>query len=81
MEKREYNKIKNDFPMYMGKVFTERMKELGMTRYRFLKDFPSSVSRYTLDRTLVGSHSTNVTTMAEIAERLGLEIVIRPKEK
>lgn len=70
--------IKNDFPKYVAEIFTERLKELGKSKYRFVRENPI-VNQPTLDRLLRGEGSTNIKTMAYYAEVLGLEVIIRKK--
>lgn len=72
--------IKNDFPEHVAKVFQERLKELGMSRYRFIRSFPVT-NQGTLERILTGVGSTNIQTLAYYADCLGLEVIIRKKEE
>lgn len=71
--------IKNDFPKYAAKIFSERLKELGMTKYRFVREFPVG-NQGTLQRILDGVGSTNVQTMAYYLDCVGLELTIQKKE-
>lgn len=74
-------KFKNHFPDYVAKVFNERIRELGMSKYFFLNKYADLANRPTLTRILRGNGGTNIATIAHYAELLGLEIVIRPKKK
>lgn len=38
---------KTDFPKYVGEVFTQRLKDLGISRYRFICDNVDDVNRVT----------------------------------
>lgn len=71
--------IKNDFPQYAAEIFRERLKELGMSRYRFIREFPVS-NQGTLERILNGMGGTNVQTMAHYCECIGLELIIQKKK-
>lgn len=72
--------IKNDFPKYVSKVFRERIEELGMSRYRFIREFPLA-NQGTLQRILYGDGSTNIQTLAHYLDCVGLEMVIRKKKE
>ena len=72
--------INNDFPKYAADVFRERLKELGMTKYRFVREFPVG-NQGTLQRILDGVGSTNVQTMAYYLDCVGLELTIQKKKE
>ena len=72
--------IKNDFPKYAADVFRERLKELGMTKYRFVREFPVG-NQGTLQRILDGVGSTNGQTMAYYLDCVGLELTIQKKKE
>lgn len=71
--------VKNDFPKYAAEVFRERLKELGMTKYRFVRNFPVG-NQGTLQRILDGVGGTNVQTMAYYLDCVGLELTIQKKK-
>lgn len=72
-------KIKNDFSKKAGKILRDRLKELGLTRYRLFLNNPTTVIPGTLDRALDGKNM-NLATLAHLCDLLDLEIVIKPKE-
>lgn len=72
--------IKNDFPKYAADVFRERLKELGMSKYRFVREFPVG-NQGTLQRILDGVGSTNVQTMVYYLDCVGLELTIQKKKE
>lgn len=74
-------KFQNDFPKYVAQVFKERLKELGLSQYRFINDNVEFANRPTLTRILRGDGGSNIATVAHYADMLGLEIIIRPKQK
>ena len=74
-------KFKNDFPKYVAEKFNERLKELGMSRYKFINTYADYTNHPTLTRMLRGIGGTNIETIAHYAELLGLEIIIRKKEE
>lgn len=74
-------KFENDFPKYVSRVFKERLKQKGMSQYRFINEHAEAANRGTLRNILRGSYATNITTLAHYADLLGLDIIIRPKEQ
>lgn len=74
MEKQEKN-----FNNYVARVFSDRLKELGLTKYKFQKDNKDITSMPTLMNVLNGKE-TKTKTLVDYCDRLGLEIIIRPKK-
>lgn len=72
---------KTDFPEYVSKVFKARLKELGLSQNRCVEEIADFSTRPTLRRIIRGHGSTNINTLAYFCEKLGLEIIIRPKEQ
>lgn len=73
-------KFKNDFADYVAQTFNKRLKELGLSKFRFINENNEFSNRPTLTRILRGDGGSNITTVAHYAEMLGLEIIIRPKQ-
>lgn len=73
-------KFKNDFPDYVAKAFKKRLKEKGLSQYRFVNEHTECTNRPTLMNILRGANGTNISTLAHYADLLGLEIIIRPKQ-
>ena len=73
--------FKNDFPKYVASVFKARLKELGLSQYRFVNERTEYANRPTLTRILRGDGSSSISTIAHYADMLGMEIIIRPKEQ
>lgn len=71
---------KKDISGYVADVFAKRLEELGLTRYRFLRNNPE-VNQPTLARLLYGRGGTSINTVAYYADLLGMEIRIVPKEE
>lgn len=69
-----------DFYEYAGRIFKERMKQLGLTKYRFHKDNKDITSMPTLMNILSGKES-KTKTLVEYCERLGLKMQIVQKER
>lgn len=65
---------------YVAKVFNDRLKELGMSRYRFLKIHDGDINAPTLRRVFRGDGSTSLSTISHYCDLLGLEIKIIKKE-
>lgn len=74
-------RFQNDFPKYVAQAFKERLKEIGMSQYKFINEHTESANRPTLTRILRGDGGSNIATVAHYADMLGLEIIIRPKQK
>lgn len=68
-----------DFPKYVGESVRKRLAELELSQYRFLQCF-NGITHPTLTRILRGAGSTNISTLADICNELGLEITIKPKK-
>lgn len=73
-------KENHDILKYVADVIKNRLAELGMTKYRFVKDNPDVVNTLTLHNMLNCKYAPYLTTVAEYCDRLGLEIIIRPKQ-
>lgn len=69
----------NNFPEYVANVFKDRLQELGLSQYKFIGS-AEHTNQPTLTRMLKARGSTNIKTLAHYAEKLGLEIIIRPKQ-
>lgn len=69
-----------DFNEYAGRVFKERMKQLGLTKYRFHKDNKDITSMPTLMNVLAGKE-TRTKTLVDYCERLGLKMEIVQKDR
>lgn len=73
-------KENHDILKYVADVIKKRLGELGITKYRFCKDNSDVVNALTLHNMLNCKYSPYFTTVAEYCDRLGLEIIIRPKQ-
>lgn len=76
-----YKKRNTGFEKYVADVFCERIYELDITQTQLLEDTGNKVSAPSLSRVLNGHGGTNINTIATIADMLGLEIIIRPKQE
>ena len=76
----ETKKEKHDIQKYVADVIKTRLAELGMTQYRFVKDNPDVVNALTLHNMLNCKYAPYLITVSEYCDRLGLEIIIRPKQ-
>lgn len=72
---------KKQFSEYIAKCFKERLKELGLTPYRFERKNADLATHQTWMRIMKGDCGMNSNTLASICDRLGLEIIIRKKEE
>lgn len=70
----------NKFNKYVAKVFTDRLKELGVSRYRVQTAHMDTVTRETFARVCRGNGGCNINTLAHYCDILGLEIIIKNKE-
>lgn len=70
-----------EFLQYISDVVKTRLNQLGMTRYRFVKDNPDIATHPILDNIIHGSKAVNSKTLYDYMDRLGLEIIIQPKEE
>lgn len=67
---------------YVAQTFKARMKELGMSQYRFCKENPNVVKRMTLTRILrEDKGGCSFSTFVAYADLLGLEIKLVPKDE
>lgn len=73
-------KFENGFAKYIAEKFKERLKELGMTQYKFVNSQPDYTNHPTLRRILKGEGGSNIETIAHYADLLGLELIIRKKQ-
>lgn len=71
-------KPSKDYSKYIADSFAQRLNDLGMTRYRFLRNNPGA-NQATLDRMLYGRGGTSFNTVAYYADMLGLELVFKVK--
>lgn len=71
--------FQNDFSRYVAETFNHRLKELGLSKNRFVNTHIEFTNRPTLMRILRGEGGANINTVAHYADLLGLEIIIRPK--
>lgn len=75
-----YRKAKVGLAQYAAEVFTERLRELGVTLCKFAEDNEGKISYPTLSRIVNGSGGTSANSLGVVADMLGLEIIIRPKQ-
>ena len=68
------------FLRYISDTFRQRLGELGITRYRFVNDNLDITSYPAVYKLWNGKVGTTTTTLYDIMDRLGMEIVIRPKQ-
>lgn len=68
------------FLQYIADTLKNRLEELGMTRYRFVVDNPDIISHPGLSKLYHAKQGTSVMMLHDVLDRLGMEIVIRPKE-
>lgn len=73
-------KPSKDYSKYIADSFAQRLNDLGITRYRFLRNNPGA-NQATLDRMLYGRGGTSFNTVAYYADMLGLELVFKLKEQ
>lgn len=65
---------------YIAQALKDRCNELGLTRYRIIRDDPK-FSIQSAQRLFSGKDSYNVNTLAEWLDKLGLEIRIVKKDE
>lgn len=61
-------------------IFNERLNELGMSRYRFMMRNGVFHKNATYSRAFSGEEGYNVSTLIEIADLLGLDVVFKMKD-
>jgi transcriptional regulator with XRE-family HTH domain len=65
-------------PQQIATTLRNRLKREGISQERLRSDV--GVSRQTLTNVLSGSHDYKLTTLLAVADRLGFEMVLLPKE-
>lgn len=75
-----YKKQNSGFERYVAEVFCKRFYELNISQQQLLDDTGNKITAPTLSRILNGCGGTNINNVAAVAEMLGLEIIIRPKQ-
>lgn len=75
-----YKKHNKGFEKYAAEVFCNKMRELDITQTQLLANTGNKVSVPTLSRVLNGNGGSNINTISAVADMLGLEIIIRPKQ-
>lgn len=75
-----YRRYNNRFERYVSDMFCERLEELNISQMDLIESTGNKISQPTLSRILRGSAAANINTIATVAEMLGLEIIIRPKQ-
>lgn len=75
-----YKRRKIGFNVYVGEVLTERVFELGMTQAQIAREHVDSISQPALSRILNGIGNTSINTLAIVADILGMDIIIQPKQ-
>lgn len=70
---------KEVFRQYLSDSFTNRLNELGITRYRLVKDANLFTNAAVVQRLFSGKGGMNFTTVKFFADLLGMDIVFVPK--
>lgn len=64
-----------------AEIFNERLKELGITRYRLMMRNNVFHKNATYSRILNGEGGYNVSNLIELADMLGLDVVFKEREQ
>lgn len=75
-----YRRYNTKFERYVADVFCDRLDELDITQLQLIERTGNKISQPSLSRVLKGSSASNINTIATVADMLGLEIIIRPKQ-
>ncbi len=70
---------KEKFLQYVKDSLTNRLNELGITRYRLIKDANLYSNAPVVNHMFTGKSGMNITTMMFFADLLGMDIVFVPK--
>lgn len=68
------------FLQYIADTIKDRLEELGITRYRFVADNSDIISYPGLSKLYHAKQGTTIMVLNDVLDRLGMEIVIRPKQ-
>jgi transcriptional regulator with XRE-family HTH domain len=76
--RKERTEEENEFYLSIGSQLIERLKEIGMSKYRACKD--SKVSPPTLERILEGRNTYGIDNLFKVCKVSGLMIKLEPYE-
>lgn len=79
-KRKPYKKQNKGFEQYVADVLCERFNELNVTQTQLIEESGNKVTQATFSRVLNGNGGANINNVAAIADMLGLEIIIRPKQ-
>lgn len=80
IKRRPYKKHNKGFEQYVSEVFCEAFNSLNISQTQLIEETGSKVTQSTFSRVLNGCGGANINNVAAIADMLGLEIIIRPKQ-
>lgn len=80
IKRRPYKKHCKGFEQYVADMLSERFNELNVTQSQLIEESGNKVTQATFSRILNGNGGANINNVAAIADMLGLEIIIRPKQ-
>lgn len=73
--------VVEDFNTRVRAAIKERLDELGMTQYRFVRNHPGIVLGETLSKIMNGHTTPNLRTLVKYFDLLGLELKIIKKDE
>lgn len=73
--------VVEDFNTRVRAAIKERLDELGMTQYRFVRNHPGIVLGVTLSKIMNGHTTPNLRTLVKYFDLLGLELKIIKKDE
>ena len=68
------------FAKHMAEVFNEELTKRKLTKYEFYRHHAVLISASTFNRMLDGKSGANVCLIADVADALGYELKLVPKE-
>lgn len=81
IKRRPYKKQYKGFEQYVADVFGEVFNEMNISQTQLIEKTGGKITQSTLSRVLNGHGGTNINNVAAVADMLGLEIIIRPKQE
>lgn len=80
IKRRPYKKQNKGFEQYVSEVFCEAFNNMNVSQTQLIEETGNKITQTTFSRVLNGYGGTNINNVAVIADMLGLEIIIRPKQ-
>lgn len=80
-KRREPDTPSEKFAQHMSEEFIKALKKMKLTKHGFYRRNAMLVSASTFNRMLIGDSGASCSLVAEIADRMGLELRLVPKSE